>query len=293
MIYVLKTQKNNDIIMFDTITSFSESYQGSVTSHPVEDGTKISDNVVTENVRIKIQGVVSDYNFWNPLKDAANASVPHYNIGDSRFSSMGNIDTNGRTVFSDEQVPQDYTSNKDNSSVKSAMFTVRDRLIRIQREKELITVLAYTLTGNDSEITRYENCVITDLSFDTSPDSGYAIYPNISIEQVTTVKVKTQFANAQQITEEKVANQASGEDGKGNKKPAKGSDSAEKAAAKRDDAYTKVESQLELEMEKARCLELWNNMLASGQKSPPMCAIRFNLVDKTSARSLFNNPATL
>ena len=43
MIYVIKTQ-NNDVILFDSILSFSESYQGSVTSHPVEDGSKISDN---------------------------------------------------------------------------------------------------------------------------------------------------------------------------------------------------------------------------------------------------------
>jgi len=221
MIYVIKTQ-NNDVILFDSILSFSESYQGSVTSHPVEDGTKISDNIVTENIKLKIQGVVSDYNFWNPLKDAANAAVPYYNQGTPRFDSMGVIDSNLNPSFSDAQAPQDYAATKDNSSVKAAMFVVRDRLIRIQRDKELVTVLAYTLTGNDSEITRYENCVITDLSFDTSPDSGYAIYPNISIEQVKTVKVKVVQANAEKIIPSTVAGQGSATDGKGNKVGDKG-----------------------------------------------------------------------
>jgi hypothetical protein len=135
---------------------------------------------------------------------------------------MGVIDSNLNPSFSDAQAPQDYAATKDNSSVKSAMFVVRDRLIRIQRDKELVTVLAYTLTGNDSEITRYENCVITDLSFDTSPDSGYAIYPNISIEQVKTVRVKVVQASAEKIIPADIAGQGTDTDGKGNKVGTKG-----------------------------------------------------------------------
>lgn len=214
MIYVIKTQ-NNDVILFDSILSFSESYQGSVTSHPVEDGSKISDNVITENLKIKIQGVVTDYNFWNPLKDAANVAVPGYDY--NRTESMGRVDTDGSPALSDEPVPSDYAG-KDNdtsTSVKAAMDVVRQRLIAIQRGKEVVTVLGYIVREKDSLIVRYENCVITDLSFDTSPDSGYAIYPNISIEQVNVVKVKVTQAEADTIENSKLANQAGGTDGKG------------------------------------------------------------------------------
>ncbi len=221
MIYVLKTQ-NKDVIIFDSILSFSETYSGNVTSHPVEDGTKISDHVITENIKFRIQGVVSDYNFWNPLKDAANYAVPVYENGVYRYSSMGVVGTDGMPAFSTESVPQDYLAPGDeNLSVKAAMLTVKNKLIQIQRNKEFVTILGYTLTGHGSEIEKWDNCIITDLSFDTSPESGYAIYPNINIDQVNVVRVKTQQANAEKITEQKIGEQAAGEDGKGNKKPVK------------------------------------------------------------------------
>ena len=226
MIYVIKTQ-NNDVILFDSILSFSESYQGSVTSHPVEDGSKISDNVITENLKIKIQGVVTDYNFWNPLKDAANVAVPGYDY--NRIGAMGLTDSNGSPALSDAPVPSDYAGkdNDTNTSVKASMDAVRKRLIAIQRGKEVVTVLAYIVREKDSLIESYENCVITDLSFDTSPDGGYAIYPNISIEQVNVVKVKVTQVDKDNITENKLANQAGGTDGKGVGNSMKGTTSAD------------------------------------------------------------------
>jgi len=214
MIYVIKTQ-NNDVILFDSILSFSESYQGSVTSHAVEDGSKISDNITTENLKLKIQGMVTDYNFWNPLKDAANVAVPGYDY--NRTGALGLTDSNGSPALSDAPVPSDYAGqdNDTNTSVKAAMDVVRQRLITIQRGKEIVTVLGYIVREKDSLIVKYENCVITDLSFDTSPDGGYAIYPNISIEQINVVKVKVTQAEADTIINSKLANQAAATDGKG------------------------------------------------------------------------------
>jgi hypothetical protein len=292
MIYVLKTQ-NLDVITFDSILSFSESYSGGVTSQPIEDGGKISDHIITDNLKIKIQGVVTDYNFWNPLKDAANVAVPGYDY--NRTGAMGLTDSNGSPALSDAPVPSDYAGkdNDTNTSVKASMDTVRQRLISIQRNKEVITILGYLVREKDSLIVSYENCVITDLSFDTSPDSGYAIYPNISIEQVNIVKVKTQFANSQKIVEEKVADQATGEDGKGNKKPGGGKDNKTAEEKKREDAYSGLKSKLDDEVAKVRCYNLWNDMQSKGQNSPPMCAIQFGLVDKTSTRSIIFNPAGL
>lgn len=228
MIYVIKTQ-NNDVILFDSILSFSESYQGSVTSHPVEDGSKISDNIITENLKIRIQGVVTDYNFWNPLKDAANVAVPGYDY--NRTSSMGRVGTDGSPALSNEPVPSDYAGkdNDTNTSVKASMDVVRKRLIAIQRGKEVVTVLAYIVREKDSLIEKYENCVITDLSFDTSPDGGYAIYPNISIEQVNVVKVKVTQAEADTIANSKLANQAAATDGKGVGNSMKGTASTDTA----------------------------------------------------------------
>jgi len=107
------------------------------------------------------------------------------------------------------------------------MDVVRKRLIAIQRGKEVVTVLAYIVREKDSLIEKYENCVITGLSFDTSPDGGYAIYPNISIEQVNVVKVKVTQAEADKITPTTVAGQGTGIAGKGNVAGTKGTVSTE------------------------------------------------------------------
>jgi hypothetical protein len=142
---------------------------------------------------------------------------------------MGLTDSNGSPALSDAPVPSDYAGkdNDTNTSVKASMDAVRKRLIAIQRGKEVVTVLAYIVREKDSLIESYENCVITDLSFDTSPDGGYAIYPNISIEQVNVVKVKVTQVDKDNITENKLANQAGGTDGKGVGNSMKGTTSAD------------------------------------------------------------------
>lgn len=232
MIYVIKTQ-NNDVILFDSILSFSESYQGSVTSSPVEDGTKISDNIITENVKLKLQGVVTDYNFWNPIKDAGNQKAKGYDYPRAYGNMI--IDTQGQPETTDNvAIPQDYSGTDDEGiiSVKASMDIVKQKLISIQRNKEFVTILGYNTDGKDSVVDKFDNCVFTDISFDVSPDSGYAIYPNISIEQVNVVRVRVTQASGDVITERKVANQAAGDAGKGNQKPTNGKDEKPKAETK-------------------------------------------------------------
>lgn len=199
MLYVLKTI-NNDVILFDSITSFSESYSGSVTSHPIEDGSKISDHFQTDNLKIKIQGVVSDYNFFNPLKDALNTTIPAYNY--DRSSSMLSLnDFESFDEGSARDIPQDYNGvdASGSFSVKTSAATVKSKLIEINRNGIECTILEYKGEGTDSVINAYGNCVITDLSFPQAPDSGYALYVDISIEQIAKVRVRVIQAKAEKI----------------------------------------------------------------------------------------------
>lgn len=233
MLYVIKTE-NNDVIVFDSVTSFSEQYQGSVTSHPVEDGSKISDHVITNNVKFKIQGVVSDYNFYNPLKDFVNTPVPAYDF--DRTSYLNSLDQDGRVRDIAEDIPDDY-SGKDSSSsfsVKASASVVKAKLIEIFNKKLAVTVLEYNPTGGAGEIKSYTNCIITDISFETNPESGYAIYPNISIEQISVVPVKVVQAEAARIIPTVVAAQAAADASKGNRKGAEANASGDKAASKQE-----------------------------------------------------------
>ena len=71
MIIVIKEQASSDIITLSCVTSFDESYTGSVSSHPIESGSTITDHVTSDNDKFKVSGVVSDYDFLNPSKDLA------------------------------------------------------------------------------------------------------------------------------------------------------------------------------------------------------------------------------
>lgn len=217
MIYVIKTE-NGDVITFDSILSFSESYKGSVSSHPLEDGTTISDHVVSDNIRFRIQGVVSDYNFWNPLKNSL-GSIPAYNY--PRQDSGMIITPNGTAQeLSNVTIPNDFSTTT-GESVKSTADMIRERLIAIQRNAEVVSLIGYLVGGEDPVVKLWPNCIITDLSFDQSPDSGDAIYPNMSLEQVKLVQVKVTQANSDKIVVASVANQAAATDGKGPLSPPK------------------------------------------------------------------------
>lgn len=223
MIYVIKTE-NGDVITFDSILSFSESYRGGVTSHPVEDGTTISDHVTTENVKFRIQGVVSDYNFWNPLKNSLRG-IPAYNY--PRQDSGMVISPNGIAYESGfVTIPNDF-STPDGDSVKSIADTIRKRLIDIQRNSEMVTLFSYVVGGEATTTDIWPNCIITDLSFDKSPDSGDAIYPNMSLEQIKVVKVKVTQANSDTIIVATISNQAAVTDGKGPLSPPKAKDATQ------------------------------------------------------------------
>mgnify|MGYP000290557483 CR=1 FL=1 len=193
MIYVVKVDKSNDVIVFDSITSFSESYAGSVSSHPVEDGTKMSDHAVSENTKIRINGVVTDYNFFNPLKDFANSTVPVYEY--QRSTSMLSINSEGNIETASSTPPKDYlTSGGD--SIKASEDVVKNKLKEIKSKNLFVTILAYDFKRNNNIIESFPNCILTDLSFERNEESGYAIYPNMTFEQVVVTSVKTITATA-------------------------------------------------------------------------------------------------
>lgn len=281
MIYVIKTA-NNDVILFDSVLAFSESYQGSVTSHQVEDGSKISDNVTVENVKIKTQGVVTDYNFFNPIKDAGNQKVPGYDYprqyGSMLINTKGEPETNANVA-----IPSDYsgTDNDVNVSVKAAMDVVKQRLIEIQQKKEFITVLGYNTDGKDSVVDRFPNCIITDIAFNQNPESGYALYPDITIEQVNVVKVKVLAASSDKIINDILNGQAAGLDGKGSQLPSGGG--ADKSPTDPDKSNQKNKGQTGAdprEYEINRCWELWAKMSETNPKIAPLCAVQFGLLKK-------------
>lgn len=274
MIYVIKTE-NDDVIVFDSITSFAENYNGSVTSHPVEDGTKISDHVIVENVKLKIQGVVTDYNFFNPLKDVAAVKVPAYAVDNG--SKLNYL----TSPASEQVVPDNYAfteGGKSFSAVASAN-AVKAKLIEIHQNKIPITVLEYDFEGKDSIINTFTPCIITDIDFTTTPDSGYAFYPSISIEKIKVAPVKITEASSPKITQQAVKDAAADPVNKGNQPGGGGAKDSGKPNEKLEDIHKPDMDALSLQLYKNNCSRQYNKWsVTSPRPAYPQCVLEIQSI---------------
>jgi len=174
MIIVLQEQKSSDTVVFSSVTSFDESYSGKITEHPVENDSKITDHFVKDSEKFKISGVVSDYDFLNPNKTTAQ-KIEGYDDVFLRSAVTATFENGVLTTYG-AVIPAQLT-----------MDVVKQKLYTIQRSGSMCTILMYSDTNN---IIDYKlNCVMTSLGFKEDENTGYAIYPEMSFEQVKVVRV--------------------------------------------------------------------------------------------------------
>ena len=175
MIIVIKEQASSDIITLSCVTSFDESYTGSVSSHPIESGSTITDHVTSDNDKFKVSGVVSDYDFLNPSKDLAFGKEGYSDEGRSAATSRF---TNGLLDSGIIDVPD-----------KQRAEYIKRRLIDIRKNSLLVTILEYPDSG---ELVQHTDCILTSLSFKEDENTGYAVYPDMSFEKINVVQVKVE-----------------------------------------------------------------------------------------------------
>ena len=197
MIIVIKEQASSDIITLSCVTSFDESYTGSVSSHPVESGSTITDHVTSDNDKFKVSGVVSDYDFLNPSKDLA-TKKEGYDDGYLRSAVTASF-ANGLLNTYGAIVPD-----------KQRAEYIKRRLIDIRKNSLLVTILEYPDSG---ELVQHTDCILTSLSFKEDENTGYAVYPDMSFEKINVVQVKVEEVNTSKIPklpDSKVADAAAG-----------------------------------------------------------------------------------
>lgn len=201
MIIVIKEQASSDIITLSCVTSFDESYTGSVSSHPIESGSTITDHVTSDNDKFKVSGVVSDYDFLNPSKDLA---LGKEGYSDEDRSAATSRFTNGLLDSGLIDIPD-----------KQRAEYIKRRLIDIRKNSLLVTILEYPDSG---ELVQHTDCILTSLSFKEDENSGYAVYPEMAFEHINVVQVKVEEVNTSKIPklpDSKVTDAATGEAQKG------------------------------------------------------------------------------
>jgi len=170
-------------LTFESVSSYSENWSGTVSKSTVESGFPIADHINIENPVFNISGVLSEY---------------------SIFKDDREIFWNG----------EDFVQASENNSDDSHLVA-KDYLIKILIPlfySHIITLLesktnSFLSNGDQryekilsGKINEYNNCVITDLSFEVSENTqNSAIKVSMKIEQLNIARTETTTLTEQEM----------------------------------------------------------------------------------------------
>ena len=176
MIYTL-VRKNNSgtidaVFSFDSISSFDESWGATVTTQTVEKGFNISDNITIDPESYDIKATISSYSLF---------------------------DLSREIVWDGEN----FTSKSDSVSVEKSHITARDTLVKIFKDRSILTLLESSANSNNPDLAQKEvelksgyfkdidNCVITSLSISTPESISDTLFVSLKIQKVHVASVLT------------------------------------------------------------------------------------------------------
>lgn len=172
-----------NFLTFESISSYSENWSGTVSKSTVESGFPVADHINIENPVFNISGVLSAYSIFRDDRE---------------------IYWNG----------EDFVQASENNS-ESPHLIAKDYLIKTTKGGTVITLIeSKTNSFLSDENQRYEkirsgltkeynNCVITDLSFEVSENNqNSAIRVSMKIEQLNIARTETTQLSEQEMQKE-------------------------------------------------------------------------------------------
>lgn len=172
-----------NFLTFESISSYSENWSGTVSKSTVESGFPVADHINIENPVFNISGVLSAYSIFRDDRE---------------------IYWNG----------EDFVQASENNS-ESSHLIAKDYLIKTTKGGTVITLIesktnSFLSDGNQryekirSGLTKeYNNCVITDLSFEVSENNqNSAIRVSMKIEQLNIARTETTQLSEQEMQKE-------------------------------------------------------------------------------------------
>lgn len=176
MIYTL-VRKNNSgtidaVFSFDSVSSFDESWGATVTTQTVEKGFNISDNITIDPESYDIKATISSYSLF---------------------------DLSREIVWDGES----FTSKSDSISIEQSHITARDTLVKIFKDRSILTLLESSANSNNPDLVQKEvelksgyfndidNCVITSLSISTPDSISDTLFVSLKIQKVHVASVLT------------------------------------------------------------------------------------------------------
>lgn len=172
--------KTQSYLTFESVSSYSENWSGTVSKSTVEYGFPIADHINIENPVFNVSGVLSEY---------------------SIFKDDREIFWNG----------EDFVQASENDS-EGSHLVAKDYLIKTTKEGTVITLLESKTNSFLSDSAQryekirsgatkeYDNSVITDLSFEVSENTqNSSIRVSMKIEQLNIARTETTTLTEQEM----------------------------------------------------------------------------------------------
>lgn len=232
---IVLRRANGDIIWFDAVTNYDQTYSATVTKHPIATGGYVSDHTTTDNVTLQINAILSDadFNLQRPgistgLVDPRLTDPKNKYEGSSGDTYTLNKDTNRYEWRSNKQftnntqvvypvtITEKATINKllpeviaqftkdtipeayvtPQNKIKTALAVKLD-MISMWRNREEFQILDVV---DSTVVEQFSPCIFTNLTFREDETTGEGVFPNMTIEQVTftdlqEVQVKIKTSN--------------------------------------------------------------------------------------------------
>jgi hypothetical protein len=218
-------------IYIDATTQYSREFKGQVTSHAIGSGGSISDHFIRSNPVYPITGVISGADISIGRKfilsengvspDNVSEDVPNVLIKGNGTNLLSLLPNSVSQFFVDTETVADVST----VTRKGKLNEIRTLLEGLFEKDTLSLVTLYEYT--DNKLAKYiPSLVMTSLSFSESPDSGIALYVNITLERVDFVELETRTLTSRDLrglnsksVNPSIKNQAAINDPKGNQPP--------------------------------------------------------------------------
>lgn len=200
------TPEEQGLIYLDATTLYTQNHNGQVTKHPVDGGYTISDAFIRDNPKFTVNAVITgvDISQNTYLLQDLNGNSPFNARQAPDAVSVNSTDKSLLRRFIPASISQFLPALDPDISTQGSrtdlLDQVRQLLVNLMSGKkfnektqqldshvEIVAIYEYEGTFIKRVL---NNLVMTNITFDERPDTGEALYCNMTFEQVTFVTLK-------------------------------------------------------------------------------------------------------
>lgn len=198
---------NSVVYLLETVTNFQETYSGSLSSHPIEGGKSIADNVTSQHPVFNVSAVLSAVDFGfdfigagavadlfqQSLANTDNSDaiiisknpIQPIQISSSGVSPLTQLLPEGIAAFFDTtklpEVSAQTTNPESTEDIKEGLLDIWQRSVPV----DLLVI--------DQNVVQrvIKGCVITNISASVTPESGDALEVSVTFEKPQIAILKT------------------------------------------------------------------------------------------------------